>query len=270
MTQQGTAAITGASSGIGATYAQRLAQRGYDLLLIARDRQRLEQLAAKLAHDYGVSCQVLVADLTRPEDLATVGQRLRDDASISLLVNNAGMSVEGDFLDSDIERVQSMLTLNMLAPTRLAHAAGNAFRARGAGTLINVASVLALVHEQANGAYNASKSFVLTLSRSLTQTLSPHGVQVQAVLPGITRTEIFDRAGQSLDNIPPQMIMEVETLVDAALAGLDLGESVTIPSLERLENWQAFDAARGALLPDLSLSQSASRYRNGDGDSNQQ
>lgn len=257
----GTAVITGASSGIGAVYAQQLAQRGYDVLLVARDRQRLEQLAARISGDYGVGSEVLVADLTDAQDLARVEQRLSSDPQITLLLNNAGMSVEGDFLDNDLARIQTLIALNITAPTRLAHAAGNAFKARGTGTLINVASVLALVHEMFNGVYNASKSYVLTFSRSLEASLKPHGVRVQAVLPGVTRTEIFERAGKSLNDIPAHMIMEVDTLVSAALAGLDAGESVTIPSLEKIENWQAFDNARAALIPDLSLSQAASRYR---------
>lgn len=257
----GTAVITGASSGIGAVYAERLAARGYNVLLVARDQQRLEKLAQQLADKYGISSEVLAADLTNKQDLARVEQRLRSDASISLLVNNAGMSVDGDFLDNDIDRVETMIALNILAPTRLAHAAGNAFKARGHGTLINVASVLALVHEMFNGAYNASKSFVLTFSRSLEASLSAHGVRVQAVLPGLTRTEIFERSGKSLDEVPPQMIMEVDTLVDAALAGLDLGESVTIASLENIDKWQAYEASRAALIPDLSRDRSASRYR---------
>ncbi|KGT95243.1 AraC family transcriptional regulator [Erwinia typographi] len=260
-TSKGTAVITGASSGIGAVYAQRLAERGYDLLLVARDTDRLEALAAKLSTEWGISSEVLTADLTNQQDLARVEQRLSQDTAISLLLNNAGVAIGGEFLDSDIDYVQRMIALNVTAPTRLAYAAGNAFKSRRAGTLISVASVLSLVHERFNGAYNSTKSFVLTLTRSLEVSLQPHGVRVQAVLPGVTRTEIFDRAGDSLDNIPAHMIMEVHDLVDAALAGLDIGESVTIPSLEKVANWQAYDEARAALLPDLSLSQPASRYR---------
>ncbi|CAX58086.1 Short-chain dehydrogenase/reductase [Erwinia billingiae Eb661] len=258
---KGTAAITGASAGIGAFYAQRLAQRGYDLLLIARDKTKLEALAAKLSSDYGVKAEVLAADLIDQQDLARVEQRLSSDANITLLVNNAGMTVAGDFLDNDIDSVQRMIILNVLAPTRLAHAAANAFKDRKQGTIINIASVLSLVHEMSNGVYNGTKSFVLNFSRSLEASLQPHGVRVQAVLPGLTRTEIFERSGRSTDELPAHMLMEVDTMVDAALAGLDLGESVTIPSLEKYENWEAYDAARAALLPDLSLSQSASRYR---------
>ncbi len=259
----GSALITGASSGIGATYAQRLAARGYDLILVARDQTRLESLAQTLRQQHQIEVRVLRADLTDAEDLLRVEQELRDNAAITLLANNAGMSVDGEFIDADIDRIQTMLALNIIAPTRLAHAAANAFRARGRGVIINVASVLSLMHEMFNGAYNGSKSFVLTLTRSMQRELENSGVQVQAVLPGATRTEIFDRSGKSIDELPANMIMEVEDMVDAALAGLEAGEAVTIPALEDLALWQDYDRARGAMLPFLSLSQSASRYRDG-------
>lgn len=258
---QGFALITGASSGIGATYARRLAARGYDLILVARDQGRLDALAQSLRQQHGVEVRILRADLTDAADLQRVEQELKNNAAITLLANNAGMSVDGDFLDADLERIQTMLALNVLAPTRLAHAAGNAFRTRGRGVIINVASVLALVHEKFNGAYNGSKSFVLTLTRAMQRELAESGVQVQAVLPGATRTEIFDRSGNSIDALPPQMVMEVDEMVDAALAGLDAGEAITLPALEDIAQWQELDRLRGAMVPFLSQSQSASRYR---------
>ncbi|MBP2168345.1 short-subunit dehydrogenase [Erwinia toletana] len=257
----GTALVTGASAGIGATYAERLAQRGYDLILVARDRARLESLAATLASTYSVHVEVVAADLTRDEDVSRIAQRLTDDAQISLLLNNAGMSVDGDFLTADINKIEVMIALNVTAPTRLAHAAGNSFKTRRQGTIINVSSVLSLVHESANGAYNATKSFVLTLTRALDRELQGHGVRVQAVLPGLTRTEIFERSGRSIDDLPAHMVMEVATMVDASLRGLDSGEVVTIPALEDIGQWQQYDTARSAMIPGLSLSQPASRYR---------
>ena len=258
---KGFALITGASSGIGATYARRLAARDYGLILVARDQARLETLAQTLRQQHKTEVRILRADLTKAEDLQRVEQELQGNTAITLLANNAGMSVDGEFIDADIERIQTMLMLNVIAPTRLAHAAANAFRARGRGVIINVASVLSLMHEMFNGAYNGSKSFVLTLTRSMQRELENSGVQVQAVLPGATRTEIFDRSGKSIDELPPQMIMEVEDMVDAALAGLDTGEAVTIPALEEIALWQDYDRARGAMVPFLSLSQPASRYR---------
>ncbi|MBA2816386.1 SDR family NAD(P)-dependent oxidoreductase [Candidatus Pantoea persica] len=258
---QGFALITGASSGIGATYAQRLAARGYDLILVARDQTRLDAMAQSLRQKHAIEVRILRADLTDAADLHRVEHELKNNAAITLLANNSGMSVDGDFLDADIERMQAMLALNILAPTCLAHAAGNAFRTRGRGVIINVASVLALVHEKFNGAYNGSKSFILTLTRTMQRELAESGVQVQAVLPGATRTEIFDRSGNSLNALPPQIVMEVDEMVDAALVGLDAGEAIPLPALEDLAQWQELDRLRGTIVPFLSQSQSASRYR---------
>lgn len=257
----GFALITGASSGIGATYAKRLAARGYDLILVARDKARMDTLASSLTQQHGVQVKILTADLTLSEDLARVEHELTTHSHITLLLNNAGMSVDGEFINADIERIDTMLTLNIIALTRLAHAAAQSFKARGNGTIINIASVLSLVHENFNGAYNASKSYVLTLTRAMQHELAESGVQVQAVLPGATRTEIFDRSGKSISEIPAEMLMDVDEMVDAALAGLDSGEAVTIPALEELALWHEYDRARGAMLPFLSRDQSASRYR---------
>ncbi|MDF2042475.1 MULTISPECIES: SDR family oxidoreductase [unclassified Pantoea] len=263
MSQAGTALITGASSGIGATYAKRLAARGYDLILVARDQVRLTALADVLTQQHAIHVTVMAADLTDEQDLQRVESELANNAQITLLLNNAGMDVEGGFLEADSSRINSMLALNILAPTRLAQIAGRAFKARGHGIIINVASVLSLVHEMFNGAYNATKSYVLTLTRTMQRELAESGVQVQAVLPGATRTEIFERAGNSINNIPAEMLMDVDEMVDAALAGLDSKEAVTIPALEDLQMWYDYDQARGAMIPHLSWDKSASRYRQG-------
>lgn len=256
----GTALITGASSGIGAVYADRLARRGYDLVLVARDVQRLDALAQRLSLAYGVQAEVLPADLTARDDLARVAQRLQSDARITLLLNNAGMSVNGTLAQADPEAVERMLQLNVVAPTRLAAAAAQRFTARQGGTLINIASVLALAPELFGGAYSGTKAYMLNLSHALRTELAPHGVRVQAVLPGATRTEIWERAGTPLSALPPEMLMDVEPMVDAALAGLDQGEAVTIPSLPTLGDWTALEAARRALGPFLSRHEPAARY----------
>lgn len=260
MPSLGTAVVTGASSGIGAVYADRLARRGYDLVLVARDAARLTALANRLARETGVRTEVLQADLTNPADRARVEQRLQSDASITLLLNNAGMAVSGTFLESDINAVERMIALNVVAPTRLAAAVAKGFAARKAGTLINIASVLALVPEMFSGTYSGTKAYVLNLSKSLQAELSRHGVRVQAVLPGATRTEIWDRAGTPIAHLPQEMLMDVDTMVDAALAGLDQGEEVTIPSLEAVHEWTALEDARRALGPFLSLRDPARRY----------
>ena len=259
--QPGTALITGASSGIGATYAERLARRGHDLLLVARDRVRLEALAARLRADTGVSVEVLPADLTQRADLARVEQRLREDARITMLVNNAGIAVAGSLVDADPDRLEAMIQLNVVAPTRLAAAVAPRFAAAGSGTLVNVASVLALAPEMFNGSYSGTKAYVLNLSQALQHELAPRGVRVQAVLPGATRTELWERAGIELANLPPSMVMDVNEMVDAALAGLDHGETVTIPSLPDQGDWEAYSAARLALAPNLSRDRAAPRYR---------
>ncbi|MEE9103181.1 MULTISPECIES: SDR family oxidoreductase [Pseudomonas] len=256
----GRALITGASSGIGATYAQRLAAQGYDLLLVARDQQRLDALAARLGEQHGVSVQVLKADLTRKEDRASVEARLREDESISLLLNNAGVAINGTLLETDLDRLESMIELNVTATARLAGAAAKAFAGRGRGTIINVASVLALAPELFNGSYSATKAFVLNLTLSMQQELAPLGLRIQAVLPGATRTEIWDRAGTDISALPAEMLMDVNHMVDAALAGLAQGEVVTLPALPDAGEFDAFTAARLKMAPNLSRSVPAQRY----------
>ncbi|WP_210081094.1 SDR family NAD(P)-dependent oxidoreductase [Pantoea endophytica] len=254
------ALITGASSGIGATYAKQLAARGTNLILVARDAARLNLLAQSLRESHGVEVSVLAADLTNHNDLQRVDHEIQQNKAITLLVNNAGMTVEGEFIDGDIAKIQTMLTLNIVALTQLAHTAAQAFRARRNGTIVNIASVLALVSESANGAYNASKAYVLSLTRNLHRELAESGVRMQAVLPGLTRTEIFERAGKSINELPAEMLMEVDDLVSAALRGLDAGELITIPSVEDVQLWQSYEEARIAILPFISLNKPASRY----------
>ena len=231
-TQQiGTALVTGASTGIGAVYADRLARRGHDLVLVARDEARLAALAERLRRETGRKVEWLKADLTVKTELAEVERRLREDAGLTLFVNNAGMSVAGTLVEGDVDRFQTMIELNVVAATRLAAAAARNFAARRQGAIINIASVLALAPELFNGSYSGTKAYVLNLSLSLQKELAPAGVRVQVVLPGATRTEIWARAGVNVDGFPPEMVMEDDDMVDAALAGFVPGELVTIPSL---------------------------------------
>ena len=261
---KGVALITGASSGIGATYADRLAHRGYDLVLVARDASRLEQLAARLRADAGVTIEVFRADLTQEADLSRVEQRLRTDGIITMLVNNAGVAVSGPLVGGDLASMESMIDLNVVALTRLASAAATNFVARGAGIVINLSSVLALAPEQFNAVYSATKAYVLNLSLSLHQELSPSGVQVQVVMPGATRTALWARAGIDVGSLPASMLMEVEEMVDAALVGLDRRELGTIPSLPNSADWESFTAARLNLGPNLSRQHAADRYKSVD------
>ena len=252
------ALITGASSGIGATYADRLARRGHDLVLVARDQQRMNAIAARLRSETGAAIDVLAADLTVPADLARVEARLRDDARIGLLVNNAGATISGGFAAADLDAVQWLINLNIVAVTRLAGAVVPRFLADGDGAIINLASVLALAPEIFPGVYPATKAFVLTFSQSLQQEVGPRGIYVQAVLPGATRTEIWQRAGRDVNAIPG--VMEVDELVDAALVGFDRREAVTIPPLPDAAEWEAFSAARKAMLPGFRQAHAAQRY----------
>lgn len=251
--------ITGASSGIGATYAERFARRGHALILVARDAGRMEDLAARLRFETGVGIEVLPADLTRDDDLAKVEARLHSDETIGVLVNNAGMAAPGGFAEADPATLARLIALNVTAVTLLATAAAQTFAARGKGSIINIASVLALAPEISFGAYSATKAFVLTLSQSLQAELGPKGVYVQAVLPAATRTEIWERSGRDVDTIPG--MMEVGELVDAALVGFDRGEAITIPPLPDDAQWKAFEAARQAMLPNFRQEHAAARYR---------
>jgi short-subunit dehydrogenase len=258
---QGTALVTGASSGIGAVYAQRLAARGFDLLLVARDQQRLDEAASKLRAEHGVQVEVLKADLTQKDDVLKLEQRLRSDSSISLLLNNAGVAADGLLANADTDQLERMIQLNVTAVTRLASAAAASFAKAGRGTIINIASVVALFPERFNATYSASKAYVLSLTQSLNAELDGTGVKVQAVLPGVTRTEIWERSGIDASQIPEDMVMEAGEMVDASLAGLDQGELVTIPSLPDAADWDAFVAARLVMAPNLSKSQAAARYK---------
>ncbi|HVF16976.1 MAG TPA: SDR family oxidoreductase [Steroidobacteraceae bacterium] len=256
----GTALVTGASSGIGATYADRLARRGYDLILVARDRSRLQQLAKQLSGLSGVKAEVLRADLTVPAELRKVEERLRTDQSITALVNNAGITAPRQIVGADPDRLELAIQLNIVAVTRLAAAAASGFATRGTGTIINVASVLALAPEITSGVYSGSKAYVLNFSQSLHQELNASGVRVQAVLPGLTRTELWERSGIDVNTLPQDKVMSVGELVDAALAGLDQGELVSIPSLPDVADWNAFELARLNLGPNLSHRHAATRY----------
>ncbi len=257
----GTALITGASTGIGATYADRLARRGYDLVLVARDQKKLEALAERLTKETGVKVEAFKADLSAKADLARVEQRLRDDDQITMLVNNAGVSAKTALVGGNLDEFEAMVQLNIVALMRLAGAAAPGFVARGKGTIINIGSVLALAPELFDGVYSGTKAFVLNLTQALHHELSPKGIRLQAVLPGATRTEIWEKAGKDVTKFPPGFVMEVDVMVDAALAGLDLGELVTIPALPDIEDWEKFNAARLALGPNLSRDQAADRYK---------
>jgi len=255
-----TAMITGASSGIGAVYADRLARRGYDLVLVARDGAKLAALAAQLEATTGRKVDIIAADLGVNADLRRVEQRLASDGSIGLLVNNAGLGAVKPLIDSTPEELDTMINVNVTALTRLTRAVAPGLVARGEGAIINIASIVALKPELLNGVYGGSKAFVLALSQSLHHELGGKGVQVQAVLPGAIATPFWDRAGHAVENLPAEWVMTPEDLVDAALAGFDQRELVTVPSLPDLEDFNRMEQARHALAANLSRNKPGVRY----------
>ncbi|WP_322880436.1 SDR family NAD(P)-dependent oxidoreductase [Pandoraea sputorum] len=258
--QPGTALITGASSGIGAIYADRLARRGHDLILVARNTTRLLEAAQRLHVETGRRVDILSADLSTREGQALVEARLREDARIDTLVNNAGFGAVAPLLQADVDHLTDMIEVNVTALTRLTYAAVPGFVARGRGTVINIASIVAIAPELLNDVYGGSKAFVLAFSQSLQHQLADTGVRVQAVLPGATITEFWDVAGKSHQELPQEWLMTSDDLVDAALAGLDQGETITIPPLQDGDEWSAYDTLRRKMSQGLSNASPGKRY----------
>lgn len=257
---KGTALITGASSGIGAVYADRLAKRGYDLILVARNESRLKDVAARIADATSRSVTILPADLNDKVALGTVETVLKENPAITTLVNNAGFGSAIPLLQADVGKMEEMIDLNVTALTRLSYAAAPAFVSRGTGTIINISSIVGIAPEMLNGVYGGSKAYVLAFSQSLHHELAGKGVRVQAVLPGVTATEFWNIAGYPHQNMPSTWVMSPDDMVDASLAGLDSGEVVTIPGLQNAEDWIEYESARRAMSGKLSNASPAPRY----------
>ncbi len=255
-----TVVITGASAGIGAIYADRLARRGHDLILVARNGERLEATAETLRRDTGRTVETIIADLGQRDDLARIERLLRERSEIVTLVNNAGVGAVAPLLASDVDAMAAMIDLNVTALTRLTYAAVPAFVAQGGGTIVNISSAVAISPETLNGVYGASKAFVLALTQSLQHELADKGIRVQAVLPGATATDFWNHAGLPHENLPREIVMDAADMVDAALVGLDRGEVVTIPALRDAADWQRYDELRRDLSTRLSQDQAAPRY----------
>ncbi|NTA12781.1 SDR family oxidoreductase [Agrobacterium tumefaciens] len=251
--------ITGGSTGIGATYADRFARRGHDLVLVARDVARMEAVASRLRQETGVAIDIVQADLTQLADLAKVETRLRDDDSIGILVNNAGTAIGGTFIEQSTDDMARLVALNSTALVRLASAIAPRLVKKGEGAIVNIGSVVGLAPEFGMTVYGATKAFVLFLSQGLSLELGPKGVYVQAVLPATTRTEIWDHVGADVNAL--NNVMEVGDLVDAALIGFDRREPVTIPPLPDAGQWEAFEAARKTMLANFGNALPAERYR---------
>ena len=250
--------ITGASTGIGATYADRFARRGHDLVLVARDVARLDSLALRLKDETGVDVDVLPADLTQLDQLSAVEKRLREDDRIGTLVNNAGAGLSGTFVDQPTDAIDRLIALNTTSVARLASAVAPRLVARSDGAIVNIGSVVGLAPEFSMAVYGATKAFVLFLSQGLALELGPKGVYVQAVLPAATDTELWDKSGADRKALPP--MMNVGDMVDAALAGFDAREAVTIPPLHDDALWRSFQNARQAMIPGFGEAHPAPRY----------
>ncbi len=223
------ALVTGASSGIGLAYADRLARDQYDLTLVARSQQRLEELAKRLRDERGVSVEVLPADLTSPESLARVEARVAEDTTLDLLVNNAGFGTQGRFAELDVAREEEEIRLNVIALVRLTRAALPHMIERGRGEIVNVSSMAGFAPSPFLSTYGATKAFVTSFTESLSEELRGTGVRVQALCPGFTRTEFQERASVDTSQIPGFAWMSAEAVVEASLAGLAKGDLVVVP-----------------------------------------
>lgn len=255
------AVVTGASAGIGAVYAERLAARGYDLVLIARRADRLQALSAKLSAVHGVKVDLVEADLTKEADLARVEQVLKTNAAVSLLVNNAGSATLTSVAKTSEAQAEAMIALNITALTRLTQAILPAFLARNEGAIINIASVLSIHSLPVSAIYSGTKGYVMNFSRGLQQELAETKIRLQLVMPASTATEIWDLGGIPLASLNQANVMSAENLVDAALAGFDKAELITLPSVADASLWDKFDEARSTLFAGSQNGQPAPRYR---------
>jgi short-subunit dehydrogenase len=232
------ALITGASSGLGAAFAERLAKDGYNLIVVARRRERLETLAGQLQASYPVSVEVLVADLSKPDDLHEVEKRIAELPSLDLLVNNAGFGGYKTFVELDPDQAEELINLKVLAITRLTRGDLPGMVARARGSVINVSSRLAFSGSMGSAqlpkraTYAGANAYINTFSLLLQSELDGTGVQVQALCPGLVKTEFHEHVGADPSRFPAAIVMSAEEVVQASLAGLKLGEAICVPALE--------------------------------------
>ena len=261
------ALVTGASSGIGAAFASRLAHDHYDLVIVARRRERLETLAQQLRDEQQARVEVLVADLTRPDELHAVEKRMAEDTALELLVNNAGFGGYMPFLTLDPDRAEELIRLQVVAVTRLTRIALQGMVARRRGVIINVSSRLAFSGSldspplPKRATYAATKAYINAFTQILQTELEGTGVRVQALCPGIVRTEFHQRMGMDPRQFPPALVMKPEDLVAASLAGLDLGEVICVPTLDDPAHLAGLQESERRLLEHSNGGTVAKRYR---------
>jgi short-subunit dehydrogenase len=255
------AIVTGASTGIGAVYARKLAERGYDLITVARNAERLNVNANRIREETGREVEVIVVDLSKSLEVLKLADRIAEDPTVGFVVNNAGISPQGGLLNSSSAELEDLIAVNITAPTLLSIAAAKAFAQRGGGAVVNISSVTAFVPEMFDGAYSGSKNYLINLTVSLAGSIQNAGVRFQAVLPGPTDTEMWARGGVPETMIPRSMIMSAEDLVGAALVGFDQGEILTLPTVADESVWAAYEAARAGLRSSLAAGKPAPRYR---------
>ncbi|CAH6100465.1 SDR family NAD(P)-dependent oxidoreductase [Citrobacter koseri] len=254
-----TALITGASSGIGAVYAERLARQGYDLVLVARRRERLEQLADKIREQFAVKITVHTADLGEESGQGSVSQLIERNENLSFLVNCAGLGALGFAENIAWSEMDNLIKVNVQALSRLSLVASKRFINEKQGTIVNIGSIVAHMPSAGAGAYSASKAYVLNFTRALHAELSQHGAFAQVVMPGPVKSEFF---GDKPAPFPEHLFMSPETLVDTALTALAQGESVCYPTLPQLQTWQEFEMSRGKFMQTLTQSGNpAERYQ---------
>lgn len=237
------AVVTGASTGLGAAFAEELARRGCGLVLVARSVERLEALAERLQKQYGVGAEVQPADLTERAGQNKIEHVLSTDETVDLLINNAGFGTLGAFASLDLEGEMREIELNVIAMVRLAHTAARSMVKRGRGAILNVASLAAFQPAPYNATYGATKAYIKNFTESLSEELRGTGVRTQVLCPGFTHTEFQDRAGLDKTRIPEFAWMTAEDVVKRSLEALDKGTVVCVPGAS---NWFAAGLSRHA------------------------